>query len=269
MTRTTDGSAGDADYSRAGQDYRQYRRPEPTFARAIARALGDARAVLDVLAGAGSYEPTDRQVTAVEPSASMRARRPDTRSTAIDATAADLPFADDTFDAAMTTFSLHEWDDLERGLAEVRRVTRGPIVVLTFDPDRIERSWLAEYAPEVLAADARRHPALPRIADALGDDTVTSTPLPIPFTCVEGFAEAYYARPERLLDPGVRQADPAWGLVDEFTVRRSVAALRTELESGEWDRRHGSLRIRPTYEGSVVLVTATPNRPRPSLAGRA
>jgi SAM-dependent methyltransferase len=243
VTRTTDGSAGDA-------DHRQHRRPEPAFARAVAKALGDARTVLDIGAGAGSgsYAPTDRDVTAVEP-------------------AGELPFADDTFDAAMTTFSLHEWHDLERVLAEARRVTRGPVVVLTFDPDRIERSWLAEYAPEVLSADARRHPALPRIADALSDDTVTSTPLPIPFTCVDGFAEAYYARPERLLDPGVRQADPAWGLVDEFTVRRSVAALRTALESGEWDRRHGSLRIRPTYEGSVVLVTATPNRPRADRAG--
>ena len=241
MTRTTDGSAGDA-------DRRQHRRPEPAFARAVAKALGDARTVLDIGTAARSYAPTDRDVTAVEP-------------------AGDLPFPDDTFDAAMTTFSLHEWDDLERGLAEARRVTRGPIVALTFDPDRIERSWLAEYAPEVLAADARRHPALPRIADALGDDTVTSTPLPIPFTCVDGFSEAYYARPERLLDTGVRQADPAWGLVDEFTVRRSVAALRTALESGEWDRRHGSLRIRPTYEGSVVLVTAaTPNRPRADRA---
>ncbi|MBT1608745.1 class I SAM-dependent methyltransferase [Curtobacterium poinsettiae] len=243
MTRTTDGSAGDA-------DRRQHRRPEPAFARAVAKALGDARTVLDVGAGAGagagaagSYAPTDRDVTAVQ-------------------AAEDLPFADDTFDATVTTFSLHGWAErgaLERGLAEVRRVTRGPIVIVTFDPDRIERSWLAEYAPEVLAAEARRHPALPRIADTLGDDTVMSTPLPIPFTCVDGFSEAYYARPERLLDPAVRRADPAWDLVDEFTVRRSVAALRTALESGEWDRRHGSLRIRPTYEGSVVLVTATPN----------
>ncbi|MCU0116221.1 class I SAM-dependent methyltransferase [Curtobacterium poinsettiae] len=239
MTTTTDGSAGDA-------DRRQHRRPEPAFARAVAKALGDARTVLDVGAGAGaagSYAPTDRDVTAVQ-------------------AAEDLPFADDTFDAAVSTFSLHGWAErgaLERGLAEVRRVTRGPIVIVTFDPDRIERSWLAEYAPEVLSAEARRHPALPRITDALGNDTVTSTPLPIPFTCVDGFAEAYYARPERLLDPAVRRADPAWDLVDEFTVRRSVAALRTALESGEWDRRHGSLRIRPTYEGSVVLVTATPN----------
>jgi SAM-dependent methyltransferase len=257
VTRT-DGSAGDADHGRIGEGYRQYRRPEPAFARAIAKALGDARTVLNVGAGAGSYEPTDREVTAVEPSATMRAQRPDTLSPAIDATAEDLPFADDTFDAAMTTFSVHQWGDLERGLAEVRRVTRGPIVILTCDPDRVEDYWLAEYAPEVMATEARRYPALTRITDALPDDAVTATPLPIPFTCVDGFSEAYYARPERLLDAGARRANPTWSSVDELTARRSVAALRSALESGDWDRRHGALRIRPTYDGSLVLVTATP-----------
>jgi len=258
VTRTTDGSAGDADDARIGEDHRKYRKPEPSFARAITRALGDARTVLNVGAGAGSYEPTDRDVTAVEPSASMRAQRPESLSTAIDATAEDLPFADDTFDAAMTTFSLHRWGDLERGLAEVRRVTRGPIVILTCDPERVEDYWLAEYAPEVMATEARRYPSLARIAGALGDDVATSTPLPIPFTCVDGFSEAYYARPERLLDPGARRANPAWSLVDEMTARRSVAALRSALESGDWDRAHGALRVRPTYEGSLVLVTAVP-----------
>ncbi|WFR67434.1 class I SAM-dependent methyltransferase [Curtobacterium flaccumfaciens] len=124
MTRTTDGSAGDADYARIGEDYRKYRRPEPAFARAITKALSNARTVLNVGAGAGSYEPTDRDVTAVEPSASMRAQRPDTLAPAIDATAEALPFADGTFEAAMTTFSVHQWGDLERGLAELRRVTR-------------------------------------------------------------------------------------------------------------------------------------------------
>lgn len=258
MTRTTDGSAGDADYARIGEEYRKYRRPEPAFARAIVKALGDARTVLNVGAGAGSYEPTDREVTAVEPSASMRAQRPESLTTAIDATAEDLPFADGTFDAAMTTFSVHQWNDLERGLAEMRRVTRGPIVVMTCDPDRIGDSWLAEYAPEVIAVEARRYPSLARIAAALPDDTVTTTRLPIPFTCVDGFSEAYYARPERLLDPGARRANSAWSFVDEVTARRSVAALRSALESGEWDRAHGALRTQPTYDGSLVLLTARP-----------
>lgn len=239
MTRTTDGSAGAADSARSGQGHRQHRRPEPAFARAIAKALGDARSVLDVGAGVVSYAPTDRDVTVVE-------------------SAGSLPFDDDAFDAAMTTFSVHRWGDLERGLAELRRVTRGPIVILACDPARIEDSWLAEYAPEVTATEARSHPALDRIAGALADDTVTNTPLPIPFTCVDGFSEAYYGRPERLLDAGARNADPAWSSVDELTARRSVAALRTALDSGEWDRRHGALRIRPTHEGALVLVTAVP-----------
>ena len=130
MTRTADGSAGDADYGVIGDGYRQYRRPEPSFERAISRALGDARTVLNVGAGAGSYEPRDREVTAVEPSASMRAQRPAGLSTAIDATAEALPFGDDTFDASMTTFSVHQWSDVARGLAEMRRVTRGPVVVM-------------------------------------------------------------------------------------------------------------------------------------------
>ncbi len=257
MTRTSDGSAGDADHAVTGQEYRRWRRPEPAFARAIVTALGDARTVLNVGAGAGSYEPTDREVTAVEPSAAMRAQRPDTLAPAIDATAEDLPFADDTFDAAMTTFSVHQWGDLERGLAEVRRVTRGPVVVLTCDPDRVQDYWLAEYAPEVMATEARRYPALDRIAAALGGE-VETTRLPIPFTCVDGFSEAYYARPERLLDPGARLANSAWSFVDEVTARRSVAALRDALDSGEWDRRHGSLRVRPSYDGSLVLLRATP-----------
>jgi len=261
----------------SGQGDRAYRRPEPSFARAIARALGGARSVLEIRSdddgdgvgsgsssgsSAGSYAPADADVTTTAPSAIAPAppAQPTTAPPAPPAPAARLPVADDAFDAALATFSLDAWDDLEHGLAELRRVTRGPIVVLTLDPARVERSWLAEYAPEVVAADARRHPSLDRITAALGVDDVTITPLPIPFTCVDGFSEAYYARPERLLDSGARRADPAWGLVDEMTARRSVAALRTALESGEWDRRHGALRIQPSYVGSLVLLTAEPRR---------
>jgi hypothetical protein len=255
VTRRADGSAGDADYGTIGAGYGHYRRPEPSFARAIAAALGDARTVLNVGAGAGSYEPRDRDVTAVEPSESMRAQRPAELATAIDATAEDLPFADDSFDAAMTTFSVHQWQDLERGLAEMRRVTTGPVVVLTCDPERVEDYWLAEYAPEVMATEARRYPALDRIADALGGE-VTTTRLPIPYTCVDGFSEAYYGRPERLLDAGARRANSAWSFVDEMSAARSVAALRTALETGAWDDLHGPLRVQPAYDGSLVLVTA-------------
>ncbi|MBF4588650.1 methyltransferase domain-containing protein [Curtobacterium sp. VKM Ac-1395] len=241
MTRRADGTAGNADQGSTGVDSTRWRRPEPAFARAVKAALGDARTVLHVSTDADaavSYAPHDRDVTAVEPTA-------------------DLPFPDDTFDAAMTAFSVPRWQDLDRALAEMRRVTRGPVVVLTRDPARIQDSWLAEYAPEVTAADARRHPTPDRIADALGGD-VTTTRVPIPFTCVDGFSEAYYGRPERLLDPAARRADDAWGLVDEMSAARSVAALRTALESGAWDDRNGALRVRPSHDGSLVLLTATP-----------
>jgi SAM-dependent methyltransferase len=241
VTRRADGSPEDAGRTPTGTDGARWRRPEPAFVRAVTASLGDARSVLrvDADADAVSYAPHDRDVTTHEPPTET------------------LPFPDDTFDAAMTAFTIPRWEDLERGLAEMRRVTRGPVVVLTRDPARIQDSWLAEYAPEVTSADARRHPSLARIADALGGD-VTTTRVPIPFTCVDGFSEAYYGRPERLLDPAVRRADDAWRLVDELGAARSVAALRGALESGTWDDRHGALRVRPSHDGSVTLVTALP-----------
>ncbi|WP_030160560.1 class I SAM-dependent methyltransferase [Glycomyces sp. NRRL B-16210] len=252
-----DGSAGDADYGRIGQGYRTYRLPEPAFEKAILAALGPARSVVNVGAGAGSYEPVDRQVTPVEPSASMRAQRPSRLAAAIDATAESLPFGDNAFDAAMSTFSVHQWSDLEAGLAEMRRVATGPVVIMTCDPDLVERFWLNDYAPEVLATEARRYPGVDRIAAALGG-TVETASLPIPFGCVDGFGEAYYGRPETFLDPGARKANSAWSFVSEETAACAVEHLRTDLEDGTWDRRHGRLRTASRFEGSLILITARP-----------
>lgn len=257
--RTRDGSAGDADYGRIGAGYRTYRRPEPEFQAAIDAALGSARSVLNVGAGAGSYEPRTRKVVAVEPSASMRAQRPAGLPQAIDATAEDLPFADDSFDAAMATFTVHQWSNLEVGLAELRRVSRGPVVILTCDPALVTRFWLHEYAPVVLDTEARRDPSIDRIAAGLGG-TVVCTTLPVPLNCVDGFGEAYYGRPEMLLDPGARLADSAWSFVDEDTIDGYVVALRTALANGTWDRTYGHLRRQSHFDGSLVLVVAQPAR---------
>lgn len=192
--RRPDGSAGDADYGAIGPVFARYRQPEPSIAELIDDALGAARSVLNVGAGAGSYEPAGRQITAVEPSGSMRAQRPRHLSAAIDAVAEDLPFPDGTFDASMATFTVHQWSDLDAGLAEMRRVTRGPVVIMSCDPDLVRRFWLDEYAPDVLAAEARRYPALQRIAAALGGHAVVRD-IPIPLDCADGFNEAYYGRP--------------------------------------------------------------------------
>ena len=154
--RHADGSAGDANYGIIGSGYTTYRQPDAAIAEFLGKALGNARSILNVGAGAGSYEPVDRDVTAVEPSASMRAQRPAHLPRAIDGVAEKLPFADRAFDASMATFTVHQWTDLKAGLAEMRRVTRDRVLVLTCDPVELHRCWLAEYAPEMIAVEARR-----------------------------------------------------------------------------------------------------------------
>ncbi|MFB7376945.1 class I SAM-dependent methyltransferase [Kitasatospora purpeofusca] len=255
--RTRDGSAGDVDYGAIGSGYSSFRRPDSRVAQVIAEALGGALTVLNVGAGTGSYESAARVVTPVEPSASMRAGRPAHLAPAVDAVAGDLPFEDAAFDAAMTLFSVHQWEDVGAGLREMRRVTRGPVVVLTCDPRLVRDFWLYEYAPEVLDTEARRYPPIDELATALGGD-VTVRPVPIPLDCTDGFNEAYYGRPEMLLDPAARQACSAWSFVDDGARERFDRGLRRDLESGDWERRYSHLRTRPAYEGSLVLVRATP-----------
>lgn len=257
VVRSGDGSAGDADYGAIGTSYARYRRPDPRIAARISRALGAARTVLNVGAGAGSYEPADRQVTPVEPSESMRAQRPAGLAAAVDATAESLPFADGAFDAAMTTFSVHQWGDLRAGLREVRRVTRGPVVILTGDPERLRRFWLNEYAPEVIDTEARRYPTVEAISEGLGGP-VTAAVVPVPLDCTDGFNEAYYGRPEALLDPAARLSCSAWSFVDAAVHDRFTRDLGRDLADGTWDHRHGHLRSRPTFDGSLILVTWQP-----------
>ncbi|ATL32646.1 class I SAM-dependent methyltransferase [Streptomyces formicae] len=256
VMRTHDGSAGDVDYGSLGPGYASYRRPDERIAHVIARALGDARAVLNVGAGTGSYETEAHAITAVEPSLAMRAMRPARLATAIDAVAEDLPFADGEFDASMTLFSVHQWSDAAAGLREMRRVTRGPVAVLTCDPARVRDFWLYEYAPDVLETEARRYPPLRLLTAALGG-TTTVEPVPIPLDCTDGFNEAYYGRPELLLDPAARQACSAWSFVDDRARQDFDTSLRRALGSGAWDDAFGHLRSRPTYDGSLVLLRAT------------
>ncbi|MET9958094.1 methyltransferase domain-containing protein [Streptomyces sp. NPDC006326] len=255
--RTQDGSAGDVDYSAAGSAHSAYRRPDERIARLIAEALGNARTVLNVGAGAGSYESVARGVTAVGPSESIRAPRTARLPTAIDAAAEHLPFAEGEFEAAMTLFAVHQWSGVQAALREMRRVTRGPVVILTCDPTRVRDFWLYRYAPEVLDAEARRYPTVEQLASALGG-TGSVQSVPIPLDCTDGFNEAYYGRPEMLLDPAARQACSAWSFVDDGVRERFDESLRRDLETGAWDEEFGHLRCQAAYEGSLVIVRATP-----------
>lgn len=257
MTRLSDGSAGDADYGVIATNYSRYRQPEARFAEAIGEALGEASVIVNVGVGAGSYEPGDRAVAAVEPSASMRDQRPAGLSAAVDAVAENLPFADDQFEGALASFTVHQWKDLESGLREVRRVTSGPVVILTCDPAALNRFWLADYAPEVIETEAGRYPAPAEIARMLGGQVETRH-LPIPLNCTDGFGEAYYGRPEALLDPGARLANSAWSFVDAAVSERFEHALGADIASGAWDAKYAHLRTQPTFDGSLRLIVARP-----------
>lgn len=253
MTISHDGSAGDVNYAAIGHGYAHYRQPDPAIAARMLEALGSARTILNVGAGAGSYEPRDREVTAVEPSATMRSQRPANLPVAIDAMAEDLPFADGAFEGAMASVTVHQWRDLAAGIDELCRVTTGPIVILTADPDRLFNLWTADYFPEPLAVERGRFPAISLLQNLLGP-TTRIEPVDVPLTCTDGFAEAYYGRPEMFLDPGARLAMSSYSLVDPTVVEASVERLAADLRSGLWDARHGHLRTQPYFDGSLRLV---------------
>jgi SAM-dependent methyltransferase len=251
--RHQDGSAGDTNYGVIGKQYADFRRPDSRIAEWIEKALGEARTVLNVGAGAGSYEPLSRVVTAVEPSSSMRRQRPPQLPPAIDAVAEHLPFPDNSFDASMSTFSVHQWKDLDAGLRELRRVTRGPVVIMTCEPAELDRFWLQHYCPEVLAVESDRYPPTRNIAVALGSRSQI-LPIPIPLDCTDGFNEAYYGRPEMLLRPDARLACSAWSFVDDMIVRRFESNLSKDLKFGQWNNQLGHLRSQPFFDGSLKIV---------------
>jgi hypothetical protein len=187
----------------------------------------------------------------------MRVQRPSGAAPVLAATAEALPFATGAFEAAMTTFSVHQWADLAAGLAELRRISRGPVAVLTGDPGRLDRFWLAHYCPEVLDVERRRYPSVAELAEGLRGH-VRHQVVPVPLDCLDGFNEAYYGRPEALLDPLARRSCSAWSFVEGGVVDRFEAHLGADLADGTWDRRWGDLRSRPEFAGSLVLVVAEP-----------
>jgi SAM-dependent methyltransferase len=243
------------DYDQHAPAYPRHRQADPRIAARVHAALGDARTVLNVGAGSGSYEPEDRYVLAVEPSAGMRAQRPAQLAPTIIASAEALPLDEGAFDAAMAIVTLHHWRDPATGLRELRRVARGPVVVLTFDIDVLAAFWMIrDYLPEALTDDRERFPTIDAVTDILSDARVE--PIPIPADCKDGFFEAHYARPEAYLDPALRAAQSVWPRLPEGVEQRALTALSADLTSGVWDARHGHLRTQPAYDGGLRLVVS-------------
>lgn len=246
------------DYELHGQTYARHRRGDPRIAALIHAALGDARTVLNVGAGAGSYEPRERWVLAVEPSATMRAQRPAGAAPVIDARAEALPLDENSVDAAMACVTIHHWEPPQAGLAELRRVARGPVVVFTFELDALP-AWQREFLAPALALERPRFPPIEQIERALGGRTRVER-IPTPHDCTDGFFEAFWRRPEALLDPEVRSAQSLWALLEPGAEQQIVDRLAGALQSGAWDAEHGHLRDRDELDGALRLVISEPER---------
>ena len=225
-------------YDTIGTTYAVTRRTEPRIAAQVWAALGDAGTVLNVGAGTGSYEPSDRDVTAVEPSAVMRAQRPADAARCVAATAESLPFEDQSFDAAMAFATVHHWQDPIAGLREMRRVARRVVVFTCDTSDRSwrRRFWLTrDYLPEVAAS---RVGLATELAHAIG---ARMEAVPIPWDCADGFFEAYWRRPEAYLDENVRRGVSVWSKVGPDAEQRAVRGLRQDLATGRWAERNRDL----------------------------
>lgn len=254
------------DYEQHGQAYGRHRRPDARIASRIHAALGDARTVLNVGAGTGSYEPSDRWVLAVEPSATMRAQRPADAAPVIAGRAEALPFDDDCVDAVMACMTVHHWESPEVGLAQLRRVARGPVVIFTFDLDYLPL-WQQESLHEGLLIERPRFPAIEAVAAALGGLTRVEQ-VPTPGDCADGFVEAFWRRPEALLDPAIRASQSMWALLGPGEETRIVERLAAALSTGAWDAEHGYLREQATFDGALRLVISEGRSPASERTNR-
>jgi SAM-dependent methyltransferase len=247
-------------YDAIGHGYARTRREDPRIAAAIRQALGDARTVVNVGAGTGSYEPRDRHVIAIEPSDVMAAQRPRDRAPAIRASAGRLPLRDGSVDAAMAILTIHHWDDeQERGVRELRRVARDAVVIMTVDAHVSARMWLiADYLPEVAALDLETLPSTDQLVSWLGGGRTVVQPVELARDTPDWMLGSFWAHPERVLDPRARQATSGFARMDERAVARVVDALAADLRDGTWDRRHGHLRDLDALDVGLRVVVSHP-----------
>jgi SAM-dependent methyltransferase len=241
-------------YDEIGIGYGSYRRPDPRIATAITRALGAVDTVVNVGAGAGSYEPFDRSVVAVEPSMTMIRQRRTGGAPAVQASATELPFLDASFGAALAILTVHHWPDRARGLDELARVAQSRVVIVTWDPST-SGFWLVDdYFPEIAEIDRRIFPTIEEFRRRLG--RVEVHPLAIPHDCADGFLGAYWRRPEAYLDASVRGAISTFAKIHDADA--GLARLRHDLEDGTWARRYGYLTSRPEIDlGYRVVISGS------------
>lgn len=244
-----------ARYDRLGRTYGVTRRADPRIARGIARELEHARSVVNVGAGTGSYEPP-HTVVAIEPSLTMIAQRPGAAAPAIQAVAEHIPLGDKSVDAALAVLTIHHWTDVEAGIAEMHRVARRRIVVLTWDSEKMSSEfWLmSEYLPDAARADATLAVPLDRLTALLGGAAVI--PVPVPHDCADGFGAAFWRRPAAYLDPAVQAGMSLMTLSSPELLRPGLDRLAADLDSGRWESEHADLLQLDELDLGYRLVTA-------------
>ena len=243
-------------YDTISSGYASTRRADPRIARYIRTALGDAQTIVNVGGGTGNYEPRDRPLVAVEPSPEMIAKRPDGAATAIRGAAENLPFPNRCFDAGMAVLTIHHWQNWRRGLAEMQRVATTQVILL-FEPVMINRFWAMNdgYWPEAFQLPSERDAiGVKEVATVL--DVIEVEPVPIPIDCTDGFGAAFWGRPEAYLDPLVQQGMSWLAQLPPDALDRGSARLLADLQSGDWDRRHGHLRQLSQLDVGYRLITA-------------
>ncbi len=238
-------------YDSIGHGYSERRKQDPRIAERIVSALAGSESVVNVGAGAGSYEPCDRRLVAVEPSMVMVRQRPPEASPVVRASATNLPFRDESFDASLAVLTLHHWPDPSRGIEELRRVARRTVVILTFDTS-VGGFWLTDYFPGILEVDQRTMPPVWAIERQLGTAKVFD--VPIPHDCTDGLLGAYWRRPHAYLDADVRSAISVFSRIG--SVEGGLSRLRADLESGSWRRRYGHLLSRAELDLGYRLIVA-------------
>jgi SAM-dependent methyltransferase len=240
-------------YDRVGIGYTGFRRADPSIEARIHAALDDARSVVNVGAGSGSYEPGDREVIAIEPSPVMIGQRAAGAAPAIEGVAEALPLEDKSVDAAMGVLTIHHWDDLGAGLAEMRRVARRRIVLFTIDAEKNSEIWtLSEYFPEAARAEREKMPSTEVLEALMPSATIEA--VPAPSRCRDEFTSALWDRPELFLEPDVLRSSSLWHSLPPAEIERGQERLRSDLESGRWDEKHGHLRTLPELDIGLRLV---------------
>jgi SAM-dependent methyltransferase len=241
-------------YDTIGQGYTTNRRPEPRWVALVDQWLGNARRIVNVGAGTGSYEPAETGVSvlAVEPSAVMVAQRGAGAAPAVRGSGTALPLRDGSFDAALAVLTIHHWGDWRAGLLELARVARRR-VILTIDFEAHANFWLLkDYLPEISARERTLTPSVEDIASVLPVTAVV--PLPVPADMVDGVLGAHWRRPAAYLDPMVRANCSPLALAEPAVVAKGVAALEADLASGAWHARYAELLANDEYDAGYRLV---------------